>query len=109
MRDVRERLLDMQEAVERISKYTSEGRREFDENELVQTWVVHHLEIIGEAASAIPDDFRNSHQRVPWRQIVAMRHILIHQYFGIDTEAVWAVVSNDLPELRAQLETMLQE
>lgn len=108
MRDVRERLLDMQEAIERILKYTVAGRGEFDENELVQTWVVHHLEIVGEAASAVPEDFRRLHPQVPWKQIVAMRHILIHQYFGIDTEAVWAVVDNDLPQLRRQLAEMLQ-
>lgn len=43
----------MQEAIERIERYTAQGRREFDQNELVQTWVVHHLEILGEAARAV--------------------------------------------------------
>ena len=47
MRDDRERLLDMLEAIESIKRYTANGRSDFDENELIQTWVVHHLEIIG--------------------------------------------------------------
>lgn len=109
MRDVRERLLDMQEAIERIFRYTRAGREEFEANELVQTWVVHHLEIIGEAARVVPDDFRQDHSEIPWRQIVAMRHILVHQYFGIDKDAVWPVVERDLPALQGQLLAALEE
>ena len=54
MRDVSERLGDIQEAIARIMKYTNQGRAKFDQDELIQTWVVHHLEIIGEATRSIP-------------------------------------------------------
>ena len=57
MRDIDERLHDMYEAIVRIEKYTQHGRVPFDEDELVQTWVIHHLEIIGEAARAIPQEY----------------------------------------------------
>lgn len=50
MRDDRERLRDILEAIERIERYTSKGREEFMQDELIQTWVVHHIQIIGEAA-----------------------------------------------------------
>ena len=53
MRDDRERLFDILEAIERIEKYTSDGLKAFDDNELIQTWVLHHLQIIGEAARAL--------------------------------------------------------
>jgi uncharacterized protein with HEPN domain len=53
MRDDYQRLLDIREGIERIQKYTTGGRAEFDRNELVQTWVLHHLQIIGEAARAL--------------------------------------------------------
>ena len=53
MRDDRERLLDIVEAIERIEKYASEGRAAFEENELIQTWIVHHLQLIGEAVRAL--------------------------------------------------------
>ncbi|HEX6108754.1 MAG TPA: HepT-like ribonuclease domain-containing protein [Ktedonobacteraceae bacterium] len=86
MRDVYERLRDIQEAIERIWKYTNQGQDLFDQNELVQTWVIHHLEIIGEAARAIPQDFMNLHPEISWRQINGMRNILIHHYFGITLE-----------------------
>jgi uncharacterized protein with HEPN domain len=53
MRDDRERLLDILEAIERIEKYTAKGREVFEEDELIQTWVIHHLEVIGEATRSL--------------------------------------------------------
>jgi uncharacterized protein with HEPN domain len=49
MRDESERLRDILEAIERVEKYAARGRAAFDEDELVQTWMVHHIEVIGEA------------------------------------------------------------
>ncbi len=109
MRDIYERLRDIQECVVRIMKYTSQGRDSFDQDELVQTWVIHHLEIIGEAARSIPPDFRNLHPEVPWRQINGMRNILVHHYFGINRDRIWAVVEHDLPGLKASVDAILIE
>jgi uncharacterized protein with HEPN domain len=81
VRDVNERLLDIQEAITNIMKYTGQGRDSFNQNELIQTWVIRHLEIIGEAARAIPADFKELHPLVPWRKINGMRNLLVHHYF----------------------------
>ena len=109
MRDTTERLRDIQEAIIRIFKYTGAGRKAFDENELIQTWIIHHLEIIGEAARAIPQDFREQHPEIPWGQISGMRNILIHMYFGIDHDIVWAVVERDLPSLQKVVSAILDK
>jgi len=109
LRDDRERLLDIAEAIERIEKYTRPGRDRFWRDELVQTWVLHHVQIIGEAARGVSEAFRQSHPRVPWQQIVGMRNILVHRYFGIDRDAVWSVVAHDLPELKRQVEAILRQ
>lgn len=61
MKNDSERLLDIQEAIERIERHTVRGRQAFDQDELVQNWVVHHLQIIGEAAARLSDDFRKRH------------------------------------------------
>ena len=63
MRNDRERLLDIVEAIDRINKYTIRGREAFDKDELIQNWIVHHLQIIGEAATRISDDFRGANKK----------------------------------------------
>ncbi len=84
MRSDRERLLDILGAIDRIFAHKEEGRSKFDSNELLQIWFVHHLQIIGEAASRISDELRAGHPEVPWGQMIGMRHILVHGYFDVD-------------------------
>jgi uncharacterized protein with HEPN domain len=108
MRDDAERLRDILEAIDRVEKYT-QGQTAFDENELIQTWVVHHIEIIGEACRALPDEFQARYSGVPWSDIIGMRNILIHHYFGIDLDAVWSVVEHDPPELKLNVQAILRE
>jgi len=109
MRDDRERLLDILEAIERIEKYAAQGQETFERNELVQTWIVHHLQIIGEASRTLSADLKDQHPEVPWSKIIGMRNILVHDYFGIDVDVVWSVVERDLPDLKRQIEARLQE
>ena len=86
MRDDRGRLQDILGAIKRTERYVKRGRRAFEEDELVHTWMIHHIQIIGEAASRLTPSFRKSHQNIPWLQIIKMRHVLVHDYFGIDLE-----------------------
>lgn len=108
MRDPRERLLDMLEAIERIERHAAKGRAEFEKDELIQTWVVHHLQIVGEAAAKLSRDFQEQHSSIPWPQVVAMRNVLVHDYFGVDLEEVWRVVERDLPELKSKLKELIE-
>lgn len=107
MRRDRQRLEDILEAIERIEKYAGGGRATFDRDELVQTWVLHHLQIIGEAVRGLSDEIRSAHPDIPWAQIAAMRNILVHDYFGIDLEEVWAAVVRDVPQLKAKIAAAL--
>lgn len=109
MRSDRERLLDILEAIERIEKYTESGRASFDEDELVQTWVIHHLQIIGEAARGLSETTITQHPEIPWRNIIGMRHILVHNYFGIDTAIAWRAVKDDLPDLKSNVQKLLED
>lgn len=109
MRDDRERLLDIQEAIERIEKYSACGREKFEQDELIQTWVLHHLQIIGEAVRALSTELTQKHSEVAWAKIVGMRNILVHNYFNIDAAIVWAVIENDLPILKQQVTELLDE
>jgi uncharacterized protein with HEPN domain len=107
MRDSRERLLDILEAIERIERHAMKGRAVFEQDELIQTWIVHHLAIIGEAAAKLGRAFHETYPEIPWGQIVAMRNILVHDYFGVDLEAVWGAVERDLPKLKNQVGILL--
>jgi uncharacterized protein with HEPN domain len=109
MRDDRERLLDILEAIERIDRYAARGRAAFERDELIQNWITHQLQIIGEAAARISPDLRESYPGVPWRQIIGMRNVLTHGYFEIDLDIVWSVVERDLGKLQSQVEAILHE
>lgn len=109
MRSDRDRLLDITEAIERIGRYAAMTHAEFAADELIQVWVIHHIQVIGEASRKLSDDFRKAHPRVEWQQVIAMRNILVHDYFGIDVNEVWDTVQRDLPRLRQNLAAILEE
>jgi uncharacterized protein with HEPN domain len=109
MRREVERLQDILDAIAAIERYASQGRQAFDEQELIQVWVIHHLQIIGEAASALSGDLMNRYSEVSWAQIVAFRNVVVHEYFRVSLNLVWAIVQNNLPPLKVMVERILQE
>jgi uncharacterized protein with HEPN domain len=109
MRQLRERLEDILEAVAQIETEQAKGKASFDENPLVQVWMVHHLMIIGEAVRAIDPAERSKYPSVPWRQIAGMRNILVHDYFRINQEIVWETVEKHVPALRTEVERILSQ
>ena len=101
--------MDIREAIDRIEKYAARGREEFEEDELIQTWFLHHLQLIGEAVRALSPELTQKHSGVAWSKIVGMRNILVHNYFSIDAAIVWAVIENDLPILKQQINELLND
>ena len=109
MRDDRERLRDVLEAIERIEKYAVQGRQALASEELLQTWVVHHLMIIGEACRALSGDFRITHPTEVWALAAGLRNVIVHEYFGIDLGVVWNVIERDLPALKERVQDILAQ
>ena len=107
MRDDRVRLGDILEAIERIEKYAGQGLDALYDDELVQTWVVHHLMIIGEACRALSPEFRDAHPEDVWALAGGLRNVIVHEYFGIDLEIVWGVIERDLPTLKKVAQEIL--
>ncbi len=108
MRDPKERLRDVLDAIERIERYAVRGRDAYENDELIQSWMILHLQILGEAAARLGRELHDAHPAVPWPQIIAMRNLLIHEYFGIDLNELWQVIERDIPELKPKIESILR-
>ena len=105
----RERLFDILEAIDRIERYAQRGRETFDSEELIQTWIVHHLQIIGEATRELSDDFKTKNSHIPWKNIIGMRHVLVHDYLIVDLDVVWSAATIHVPALKIEIERMLKQ
>ncbi|MFH1110551.1 MAG: DUF86 domain-containing protein [Planctomycetota bacterium] len=106
-KDSRVYLAHILERIDRIVRYTQGGRDVFLADAMMQDAVVRNLEVIGEAAKRIPDDYRQLHPTIPWRSLAALRDVLIHQYEGVSLPEVWEVVEKHLPPVRAAFVTLL--
>ena len=109
MRDDLERLRDILKAIDHILDKTIGGRSPFNNDEMLRVWVLHHLQIIGEAARSLSAEFRQQHPDKVWTKAAGMRNILVHHYFEINATRIWNVVHEDLPSLRDRVESLLRE
>lgn len=84
-------------------------RADLDRDRLLNLALVQLVEVIGEAASRVPEEFRSRHPQVPWRQTVGMRNRLIHGYDTVNFDILWTIIQEDLPPLIEQLEAIVRE
>jgi uncharacterized protein with HEPN domain len=96
-------------AIERIRRYVGrKGRATFLRNALLQDAVIRNIEIVGEAAGRVSTETTSRTPEVPWREIVGMRHRLIHGYLEVNLNTVWRVVARDLPALERTLRALVE-
>jgi uncharacterized protein with HEPN domain len=93
--------------IEKIERFTADGRERFFRDAMAQDTALRNFEVIGEAAIRLDDTYRTAHRGVPWRALAGLRDVLVHQYEGVDLENVWAIVEKKLPPLRAAIAAML--
>ena len=95
---------DMAGFAEKVMSYTQElDQDRFVSSGLNYDATVRNLELIGEAATHIPDEIRQANPQIPWRLIIATRNRLIHGYLGIDNDTLWSIIRNDIPGLLSRL------
>ncbi|MBD9630488.1 DUF86 domain-containing protein [Pseudomonas sp. PDM19] len=101
---------DMIACAEKVLAYCANlDQQSFVTTPLVYDATLRNLEIIGEAATRIPDEVRQAHPLVPWRMLVATRNRLIHGYLGIDNDTLWSIVRDEVPKLLTQLRGLRQQ
>lgn len=101
---------DMLEFAEKVVSYTSGLDQDgFMSNGLTYDATLRNLELLGEAATHIPENIRTTHTEIPWRMIVATRNRLIHGYLGIDDDTLWSIITDDIPELLPLLRALESE
>ncbi len=110
-RDFKIFVQDMLFSVEKIERYTSgiKSFEEFSNQDIVVDAVLRNLEIIGEAASKIPDDIRSKYSEIPWKRVVGLRNVVIHGYFVVDLKIIWTIIKEQLPSLKENLKKMIEE
>ena len=101
-------LSDIKEAVGRIELYIgTKSNEEFLKDIKTQDAVVRNLEIIGEATKNVSNELKRKYPQIPWKKLAGARDRLIHYYFGVNYDVVWAIVKEELPEILPQIEEVL--
>ncbi|NOQ26568.1 MAG: DUF86 domain-containing protein [Bacteroidales bacterium] len=102
-------LEDIIESISKILQYTeSYNFEKFKNDDRTVDAVIRNLEIIGEASNKIPKNIREKYGSIPWDEMYRMRNKAIHEYFGVDYEIIWDIVSNYLPENLIQVKEILK-
>ena len=107
-RSDREFLTDIREAINRIQQYTAGMTyEEFVRDTKTQDAVLRNLEIIGEAVKNLSRSLREEYPSVPWKSMAGVRDRLIHHYFGVSLDVVWQIATEELVDVRAQVDRIL--
>ena len=102
------RLQDILDAIEIVARYLPTDRAAFDRDPPIQSHIYRHVMMIGEAAWKLSQPLKDQHPQVPWKQIEGMRHIMVHDYFKVDWDVVYATARIHIPALKPQIETILK-
>jgi uncharacterized protein with HEPN domain len=99
-------ILNASGKIEAITEATSE--ESFLRDEVLPAAVLHHLTVMGEAIDRLSPELRERHPEVPWHQIGAVRHRIVHAYFDLDWQILWNAAMDDIPQLRKQIGGILE-
>jgi len=109
MKDDRVYLQHIRDALEDIAEYCGSDHNAFLDDRMRQDATLRKLEVIGQAVKNLSEHTKLRRPEIPWKQIAGMREKVIHDYFGVNLEIVWAVVQTDLPKLSVAVRALLNE
>ena len=110
MREYKDYLIDVIDAINRIEKFVGDSQfSEFEKDDKTIFAVIRALEIMGEAAKKIPAPVKNKYKQIPWQKIAGMRDKLIHEYFGVNARVLWQTVKEDIPGIKPLMEQLVKD
>ncbi|MCY4537531.1 MAG: DUF86 domain-containing protein [Chloroflexi bacterium] len=102
-------LLHMRDAATQARQFISgRSREDFDNDLFFQFALAKAVELIGESANRISEELQLQHPQIPWRRIIGMRHVLVHNYWRVEKDVIWETVQTHIPTLITQLEQLLE-
>lgn len=103
------RLQHIYDAILEIESYLKNVEfNDFMDNSMMRFACIKQMEIIGEASNHISDETKSDFTSIEWSQIVGMRNVFVHEYFGVDSNLVWEIIKNDIPELKDRIKEILE-
>lgn len=103
-------LLHIRDSLDKISSYvTSHTFEQFENNEWDQAAVLRYLEVVGEAANKIDVNVRQTHSQLPWRELIDLRNVIIHDYMNVDSSLIWKISTVDVPSLNMQIKELIKK
>jgi uncharacterized protein with HEPN domain len=97
-------LQDILDSIDKIESYIEGADYDsYSRNSMLSDAVIRNLEIIGEASGKIPEEIRIKYPKIPWKKMVGLRNILIHEYFGVDDSIIWEIITTNLPATKPEV------
>jgi uncharacterized protein with HEPN domain len=102
-------VVDMLDCIERVYEYCENDEKRFRSSRLIQDAVIRNLQTMAESEQRLSDHSKARAPELPWRAITGFRNVVVHDYLGLDLDAIWLVVANNLGILKSGLEKILRE
>ncbi len=94
----------------KIERYINDlDKNLFEKEEVVVDAVLRNLELFGEASKKLPDDFKTLHSEIPWKKVIGLRNIVIHEYAEIDFDIIWDIITKNIPDTKRSIEKIYNE
>lgn len=104
------RLEHINSSIEELETFTKNvSIEDFTNTPMIKWASIKELEIIGEATNHISQETQNLAPTIPWKKIIGMRNVLVHQYFGVDIEITWEIIQSDIPKLKKEIIKLLKK
>ncbi len=103
MRADADRVADCLEAIDAIRSKFPASRKDYDDDEMLHVWCKYHIAVMGEACAQMSNAVKQAFPDIPWKDVIGMRHIMIHSYHKVDLDILWRTVTQKLPSFHEQL------